>query len=293
MTAITDKRNLPFFMITKPACAVLGTAFAGRRLPVARSIYFAIARLANDAGTRESVVTPRKAIATEAGVNVRVVDEYTPALEACGLLRVERVMTGGVNLPNRWTLVDPPCVSTTGSDPERTTPASIARGSDPADTRGSDPACTLKEEGRDFVSTEEREEPRAAARKSVSYHGKRVEQSVVTDAERLCTVFAEATGKACAPRTRAGDATPALKQIVGALMAREDVTLATWEAAVRRTVANPPGWVDGRPLVLGDVFGERAAEHALAAATGTPPAQRNTPKTHTGDLDRFTEGALA
>jgi hypothetical protein len=62
------------------------------------------------------------------------------------------------------------------------------------------------------------------------------------------------------------------------MIPREGVTLETWEAAVRRTVANPPGWVDGRPLVLGDVFGERAAERALAAAS--------TGKNNHGGIDR-------
>lgn len=263
---VDDKRRLPFFIVTKPACDVLGSSFTGRRVPIARSIYFALVRLANDARS-DTVTATRRAIAVEAGVNVRVVDEYTAALEQCGLMRVERVVTDGVHLPNRWTLVDPPCASATGGDPACTTLAI-------QDREGGDPACTLKEKKRDYVPQEDEEEPRADARRPVAYRGRHVPAGVVAHAEQLCDVFADATGKPCPSRRRDGHATPALKQIVGALMLREGVAVDTWEAAIRRTVANPPGWTGGRPLVIGDVFGERAAEHALAAATAGPAGTR-------------------
>jgi hypothetical protein len=107
MSNLTDERRLPFFIVTKPASAALGAHFTGRRLPVARSIYFAIVELANDARS-ETFEKPRKAIASRAGVNVSVVDDYVPEIEACGILRVERLKVEGHNLPNRWTLLDPP-----------------------------------------------------------------------------------------------------------------------------------------------------------------------------------------
>lgn len=101
-----------------------------------------------------------------------------------------------------------------------------------------------------------------AKAKPVTYHGKRVPDETVAAAVHLLDVFCQAARRRIGSRDGTGGASPALKQIVGALMARPEVTAPEWEQAVRNTVASPPPWVDGQ-VQLGHVFGERAADHAL------------------------------
>lgn len=105
---------------------------------------------------------------------------------------------------------------------------------------------------------------RADALPSVSYRGKRVDRDVVALAVRLLDAFNAATGRGLGATTAAGNPSPAVRQIVGALLLRDDIDPHAWQRAVRNTVANPPGWLEGRPIQLGDIFGERAVSHALA-----------------------------
>jgi hypothetical protein len=279
--SLHDERRLPFFMVTKPATATLAQSFTGRRLPVARSIYFAIVELANDARS-ESFAKPRKAIAERAGVNVRVLDEYVPEIENCGLLRVDRVHVEGVNLPNRWTLLDPPCAGTGGGDPEGATLAMqpTLGGSDPGDAPVKEGSTSQKQEGKDG----------SRSSRPVSYRGKRVPVDVVADAERLLGVFCEVAARNLSPRTRADEPSADLKQIIGALLERDGVGADEWERGIRAFAVNPPDWVDG-PLQVGTVFGARASGWVLAAASGNGTAGRNgkvtSGITHGGDFDRF------
>lgn len=102
--------------------------------------------------------------------------------------------------------------------------------------------------------------------KPLSYRGKRVPAEVAAEVDRLLDVFAEVTG-------RSRRSQPARKQVAAALMARPEVDGAAWEAGIRAVVANPPDWWDGPPEV-GHVFGERAADWTLRAATQPPQAPR-------------------
>lgn len=107
----------------------------------------------------------------------------------------------------------------------------------------------------------------------VNYRGKRVDGDTVAAAVRLLEVFNGSTGRQLGATGADGRPSPALKQIVGAMIIRPQVSGEQWEAAIRRTVTSPPSWVEG-PLQLGHVFGERAAEHALAngsTGNGTSP----------------------
>lgn len=105
---------------------------------------------------------------------------------------------------------------------------------------------------------------RPPAEKPTTYRGKKVPPLIVDGAVRLLEVFNEAAGRSLSPRTADGSASPVLKQIVGAMLARPDVAPDAWEAAVRNTAANPPRWCADGPLQIGHVFGERAAEWALS-----------------------------
>lgn len=297
-----DERRQPFFMVTKPATRALADHFEGRRLPVARSIYFALVELANDERTPEQVQhKARKAIAEKAGVNVRVVDEYGPELEAAGLLRIERVEVEGVHHPNRWVLVDAPDprVSAGGSDPDGGTLAVQDRGgSDPdggtIQENGSTATPSSREEdreeapasGRDLALVAPSSEPPRRLSPDVRYKGNVVPPPIVAAAKALLGVFNEATGRDLGAETAAGKPSPALTQIIGAMLARPQVMPDAWQDAIRNTVANPPRWVEG-PVQIGTVFGERAAEHAL-----TNTGQRSTAHLSARDAGREEERAL-
>lgn len=116
--------------------------------------------------------------------------------------------------------------------------------------------------------------PPEPKRRPVTYRGRRVPSHIAAGAVRLLVVFTEATGRSHPPFTGRGEPTPQLKQVVGAMMAREDVSTDEWAKAIEAVAENPPGFVDGE-LKLGHVFGERAAEWALAAGRGEQRTSRN------------------
>lgn len=116
---------------------------------------------------------------------------------------------------------------------------------------------------------------RPAAR-SCTYRGRRVPGDVVAAAEMLLWTYNDATGREVGARSADGAASPTLKQIIGALLSRPEVSTIDWTRAVRAVVANPPGWCDGRTPQIGDVFGERAAGHALCN-TGVRARRRDDP----------------
>lgn len=115
-------------------------------------------------------------------------------------------------------------------------------------------------------------DPRSPDLPKVSYGGKRVPAETVAAAAGLLIVFNEAAGRKLGAVAGDGKASPALKQIVGALQARPEVAAADWERAIRRTIATPPSWAEDRELQLGDIFGARAADWALAKTHGKPKA---------------------
>lgn len=100
--------------------------------------------------------------------------------------------------------------------------------------------------------------------KPVTYRSRRVPKMIVDGAEELLVDFCEAVGRQIGSYTAHGDASPALRQIIGAMLSRPEVRPDTWAEGVRNTVENPPGWINGRGVQIGDVFGERAAEWALS-----------------------------
>ncbi len=112
---------------------------------------------------------------------------------------------------------------------------------------------------------------------SVAYRGKAVHPTYVRRAVEALRVFREATGRQGPSAVDAqGRPTPALKQVVGAIVARPEVQFSAWEAGIRRIVAQPPSWIEG-PIQLGQVFGERAAEWVLAPPAGRPTASPQAP----------------
>lgn len=82
-------------------------------------------------------------------------------------------------------------------------------------------------------------------------------------AERLLAEFNAATASRLRPRRGDGQPSPHLVMICRRLNEHEDVSEADWVRAIRNTVANPPGWLDG-DVIVSTVFGPKAAMGALA-----------------------------
>lgn len=116
--------------------------------------------------------------------------------------------------------------------------------------------------------------------KPVTYNRRRVPPPIVEGAEELLKDFNEATGRSLGARGADGNASPPLRQIIGAMLARPEVGPDVWAEGIRNTVTNPPGWVGDRVVQIGDVFGDRAAEWAfsnkgkVAARTAKDPAKQ-------------------
>jgi hypothetical protein len=136
--------------------------------------------------------------------------------------------------------------SETAPPPPRDTPAAVTRDSE----ESHDPEVEVEVE----VEGEEEEKTEIP---SLSYRGKSVPVETTARAVRLLEAFNK-----CAGRDLAAPVHP--RQIAGALIDRPDVSMDEWERAVRNQVANPPAWLNGRPIQLGDIFGEKAIDHALA-----------------------------
>lgn len=102
---LVEGRVAPVAWAAPDALARLAEDFEGRALPVARSIYFALAELVAEAGVNP-VEASRAEVANRAGISRKALDDYVPRLEEAGLTAVERRSNGdGSNRPNVWRLL--------------------------------------------------------------------------------------------------------------------------------------------------------------------------------------------
>lgn len=135
MTQWTDPRSMPVSVVRHEDVERIAEMFDGRRLPVARSVYFAIVQLVAEAGDVHGEAT-RKDLAALAGVSVRTLDENVAALEEAGLLHRIKRREDGLNLPNRWGLGPSPG----GSAADGTTAASCTSAADAPQHPSADPS---------------------------------------------------------------------------------------------------------------------------------------------------------
>lgn len=123
---------------------------------------------------------------------------------------------------------------------------------------------------------------RAREAKAITYEGRTVSSEIVSSAEVLLAEFNDGAQRRLAAFKDSGRPSDHLRQIIGALLSNPDVSSSEWREGLRRVIAHPPGWVDGRALIIGDVFGPRAAAHTLAP----PAAVVNGHRPTNGDLLR-------
>lgn len=107
---ITDARRPPFCFQTQPALDLIRDHFEGAKRSTALAVYLVLTETANRIGGAEARTgfrESRATIAESVGVSVDTLDRYVSTFIKIGLLEVEREQMEGVNLPNRWILLDP------------------------------------------------------------------------------------------------------------------------------------------------------------------------------------------
>lgn len=269
---------------------------------------FVLVTLANSCGPQGVTFCGQQKIAEMTEMGLRTVSGHMNKLEEMRLIaRAPRFRRNGSRTSD-WTVLGPGCDRGTMHlpDPEEQ-PAvllELALGRPHADSAGgrflhsphaesAGPPEPLEEPSVSLERAGAREP--GSRRRPITYRGMRVPKDVAIAAAALLVVYNEVAGRSVGPRGRDGGASPALRQIIGAMMSRPDVPLADWEAAVRNTAENPPEWVDG-VLQIGHVFGERAAEWALANSgrraevirSNQSEAARDTDDRFLASLARFT-----
>jgi hypothetical protein len=150
---------MPVSVIRHDDLDVLAETFEGRKLPVARSVYFAVVQLVAESTGAFGEAT-RKELAQMAGVSVRTLDENVTALEEADLIFRQKRWADGLNLPNLWALgaapgggaargTTPGSRTSAGDDPQHPSTSSGSSSSGSKEV-GSGPAALPLPEGVDI-----------------------------------------------------------------------------------------------------------------------------------------------
>jgi len=95
------------------------------------------------------------------------------------------------------------------------------------------------------------------------FKGRPVPSALVDRAAAVLALYNDIFSRALNPFSGAGEPAPHLTQILGKVLEHPDMTEADFERVLRAVHANPPGFLDGQPVGLGDIFGPRAWTRAL------------------------------
>ncbi len=270
---VRDGRTLPYLPVTiaaldaiRATCETPREAGERRSYPHAIAVYMALLELANEARADRVAITQRdlgeKAMASRSAVQSTLSD-----LQAAGVVEKREQAHGRARIENEYVVVEPAPARETEVQENAPSPFSDAGvASEKSSSAGARPSHP-SDARADVVK---REKKNAHAR-AVTYEGRPVDPAVVDDARVLLDLFNSESDRRLSAVKASGQPSDHLRQVIGALLANPDATLDDWEQGVRRVVACPPSWVDGRALGLGDVFGGRAAAHTLAP----PPAARS------------------
>lgn len=110
---VQDDRRPPFCYQTHDALAVIRATFEGAKLSTALAVYLCLTEAANRDGGAEArgngFAASRRVVAAAAGISKDTLDRYAADFVKAGLLLIERrpAEVEGMNLPNRWRLLDP------------------------------------------------------------------------------------------------------------------------------------------------------------------------------------------
>jgi len=100
---VADHRAMPVSVIRHEDIDRMDAAFERRRLPIMRSVYFAVVRLVAESPGGYAEAT-RKELAAAASVSVRTLDEAMKDLVGIDVVHVVKRREDGINLPNLYAL---------------------------------------------------------------------------------------------------------------------------------------------------------------------------------------------
>jgi hypothetical protein len=273
---VRDGRTLPFVPVTIAAMEAIRAL--PKRRPYAIATYMALLEFANE-DRSDRVALAQREIVARVGAGRTTVQTALDDLQSVGVLRIVERVHGNARVENEYVVIEPSDESDTLAR-DTGDPSPATRAANPRSTAVEVPSLDhAGEVGNGSSLPIDESEPKRVARtrareacqdKPMTYGRQRVSAETAEMATRLLATFNEATGSRLGARKRDGSASPHLKQIIGAVMDREDeASEEDWHRAIRNTAANPPGWVDGE-LTIGHVFGARAAAHALANTGAIP-----------------------
>jgi hypothetical protein len=249
--------------------SVEAITWAFQQTPANSGLKLLLVALANDAGKHGVTFTGQATLADACSCKRETITRNLALLEEAGYIaRVRRTRKNGSRTSD-YTVLAPgwpdrgAMITATGEEVPDVVIGMTTPGQCEESSREEIPPTNVRKSGGPEPSEEPSESLGSRARKPVSYRGQRVPREQVDAAERLLAAFSAATGRSLGAFAGDGSPSPSLRQIIGAMRLRPEVTEPEWEQAIRHTVEAPPGFVDG-PVQLGHVFGERAADHALA-----------------------------
>lgn len=112
--------------------------------------------------------------------------------------------------------------------------------------------------------TAEREESSLSSNgNAVKFKGRSVPSPLLDRAVSVLGLYNDIFGRALKPFSATGEQAPHLTQILGKVIECPDMETADFDRVLRAVHANPPGFLDGKPVGLGDIFGPRAWTRAL------------------------------
>lgn len=262
-----DGRTLPFVPVTIAAldairdrCAEPRQDGHRRSYPHALATYMALLELSN-ARRADRVAITQKELAGKAGASRSGIQAALGDLRDAGVLRVFERSHGAARIENEYVVIEP----TAGND----TPAFDESGGRlPGErlvrARPSPPSgARLPMEEEEKEARERTTIPLSPNERTVRFKGRSVPSPMLDRAVTVLALYNDIFGRALKPFSATGEQAPHLTQILGKVIECPDMETADFERVLRAVHANPPGFLDGQPVGLGDIFGPRAWTRAL------------------------------
>lgn len=252
---VPDRRRPPFCYQTIDALAAIRATLAGSKLVSALGIYLVLTEVANAKGgaaARGGFRATRKEIAKSVGVSIDTLDRYVTLLEEAGVLRVEKRMVDGVNLPNVWALVDPPGRSDAAT-PSRTGAAQV-----PKETHTEEEVPPVSPPSTDVAIARPANRPETVARRPVTDHE-------YETAVQILEVFNHVAGTAYS-------SVDWVAKIISRLREHPGLTIEAHDVVIRRAFAGKHWWT-GPPspsIVYGNAAHFERCVHAVLVDPAGP-----------------------
>lgn len=264
---VRDGRTLTFVPITLAAldairdrCAEPRENGHRRSYPHALATYVAILKLAN-AHRSDRVAITQKELGEEAGASRSAVQAALADLQDAGVLRSYERTHGAGRIENEYVIVEPGATNDTLASDKSGGRISQERHAGARPSPPSGARLPMEEEGEE--ARERASIPPSPNGRTVKFNGRQVPSPLLDRAVAVLGFYNDIFGRALNPFSGAGEPAPHLTQVLGKVIEHPDMEAADFERVLRAVHANPPGFLDGQPVGLGDIFGPRAWTRAL------------------------------